>query len=126
LNLKINAVHLKLVKYSFRGLWDALAASFPDIAFKVCKDEDSNWQRNVANTAHLLGLLYSFNEIITRWEFRERKAIGNSNAITKDNGYRSLAYTNQEAWAYRNFDAVFGFPTIVRFTHLRSRKILMD
>lgn len=72
MNLKINSVHLRLFKFSFRGLWDALSAEFPEIPFKVCKDEDSNWQRNVANTAHMLAFLYSYNEIITRWEFRER------------------------------------------------------
>ena len=43
LKIKINTVIFRLFKFSFRGLWNILAEDFPEISFKVCKDDDSNW-----------------------------------------------------------------------------------
>ena len=64
LELKINSVIFRYFRHSFRALWDVLQNDFPNITFKVCKDDDINWQRNVSNTANLLGWLYNFNEVL--------------------------------------------------------------
>jgi hypothetical protein len=44
----------------------------------------------------------------------------------KDEGFRSVIAMHQDSWAYQNFDTVFGFPTIVRFTHVKARKIMVE
>ena len=44
---------------------------FPKIEISMCTNGDSSIERNVSNTAQLLGWLYCQNEFIWKWEFKE-------------------------------------------------------
>jgi hypothetical protein len=122
LNLKINQVVLRYCRNAFRGVWDILQEDFPALKFVVCQQDDSSFQRNVGNTAHLLAWLYLNNQVIWQWQFPE---IG-LESLESDQGYRSSTLSAQEQWCYKNFDPVFGLPTIARFTHLRVRKMIVE
>lgn len=34
-----------------------------------------------------------------------------------DSQYKSYSVYQQDAWVYKNFDPIFGFPNICRFSH---------
>ena len=86
--------------------------------------------RDVSNTANLLGWMFSFQESIWKWTFRELKNITVGTRAIHDNMmdpiYKSSQNKNHETWAYKNLDKVFGYPTIVRFSHLRTKKTLTE
>jgi hypothetical protein len=62
--------------------------------------------------------MYCFVEHIWKWDFKEP-------IQDMDQGYRSSDSDKQELWAYKQLDSVFGFPSIVRFTHAKVKTMLL-
>ena len=66
------------------------------------------------------------------WQFPEvdkcQHLIGLSNAkiLTMDPGYKTSNTNEQENWAYKNVDFVYGFPSLVRFAHRKAKAILQS
>ena len=112
----------------FNDLWQCLQDDFPKLKFFQCENDDSNIMRDVSNTANLLGWLYCFNEFIWKWDFKEFMECSDKEILdkVKDNSYRNTVLSQQESWVYKNIDVVFGFPTIVRFSQLKCRKIMQS
>jgi hypothetical protein len=137
LNLKINVVYWRRSMNQCSQMMETLAKAFPDLQFVNHQEDDTISCRNVVNTANLLANQYHFMASIWQWKFSECEAVkqrqelygadsvqGLDRFLKIDPGYKSGAKYEQENWAYKYMDPVFGPPTIARTTMKNVRRMI--
>lgn len=88
--------------------------------------------RNVVNTANLLATQFHFMTSIWQWNFPESEAAKKlphlpedlQKFIKIDPGFKSQAKYEQENWAYKYCDYVFGLPSLCRVTMRKMRNMV--